>query len=192
MLLLQKNEGRIVMENNENAVVQTEEKTEQKNDQKVVEKTTEKPEKTYTQAEYNALDKKLKAQYEKKYEGIDIAEYKEWKESQKTEAEKQSEILKENESLKAQLRIAENKSVVANAGVDSKFQKFVISEVSELEGEFEENLKQYLEENPQFITQKEEKKPTTTGFSQQNSKEVVTEEQAYLDKKYANNPYYKK
>lgn len=192
MLLLQKNEGRIVMENNENAVVQTEEKTEQKNDQKVVEKTTEKPEKTYTQAEYNALDKKLKAQYEKKYEGIDIAEYKEWKESQKTEAEKQSEILKENESLKAQLRIAENKSVVANAGVDSKFQKFVISEVSELEGEFEENLKQYLEENPQFLTQKEEKKPTTTGFSQQNSKEVVTEEQAYLDKKYANNPYYKK
>ena len=145
MLLLQKNEGRIVMENNENAVVQTEEKTEQKNDQKVVEKTTEKPEKTYTQAEYNALDKKLKAQYEKKYEGIDIAEYKEWKESQKTEAEKQSEILKENESLKAQLRIAENKSVVANAGVDSKFQKFVISEVSELEGEFEENLKQYLD-----------------------------------------------
>lgn len=176
------------MENNEKTVTQTEEK----NEKNVGEQTTEKIEKTYTQAEYNTLDKKLREKYEKKYEGIDIAKYKEWVESQKTEAEKQSEIIKENESLKAQLREAENKSVVANAGVDSKFQRFVISEVSNLEGEFEDNLKNYLKDNPQFLFQKEEKKTTTTGFSQTSTNQSISEEKAYLDKKYANNPYYKK
>ena len=49
-----------------------------------------KTEKTYTQAEYNALDKKLKEKYEKKYSNIDIAKYNEWVESQKTAEQKQN------------------------------------------------------------------------------------------------------
>lgn len=47
--------------------------------------------KTYTQEEYNALDKKLKEKYEKKYANIDIAKYNEWVESQKTAEQKQAE-----------------------------------------------------------------------------------------------------
>ena len=144
------------MENNENAVTQTEtvetvEKTEVSGEQPV-----EKNEKTYTQEEVNALDKKLKEKYEKKYAGIDLKKYKEWEDSQKTETEKSLEKDKKIEALEKQLVYAENKSVVANAGVDSKFQKFVLSEVSEMEGEFEDNLKDYLKENPQFLINKVE------------------------------------
>ena len=144
------------MENNENAVTQTEtvetvEKTEVSGEQPV-----EKNEKTYTQEEVNALDKKLKEKYEKKYAGIDLKKYKEWEDSQKTETEKSLEKDKKIETLKKQLAYAENKSVVANAGVDAKFQKFVLSEVSEMEGEFEDNLKDYLKDNPQFLIQKVE------------------------------------
>ena len=90
----------------------------------------------------------------------DLKAFNEWKESQKTEEDKKNEILQENETLKKQLVIAENKSVVANAGVDSKFQKFVLSEVSEMEGDFEDNLKDYLKENPQFLIQKVETSKT--------------------------------
>ncbi len=152
------------MEEKENSVtqtetVETEEKTEVSGEQPV-----EKNEKTYTQDEVNALDKKLKEKYEKKYAGIDLKKYKEWEESQKTDSQKQQEILQENETLKKQLVIAENKSVVANAGVDSKFQKFVLSEVSEMEGEFEDNLKDYLKENPQFLINKVET-PKTNGVA---------------------------
>ena len=144
------------MEENQNAVTQTEtaeteEKTEVSGEQPV-----EKNEKTYTQEEVNALDKKLKEKYEKKYAGIDLKKYKEWEESQKTDSQKQQEILQENETLKKQLAYAENKSVVANAGVDAKFQKFVLSEVSEMEGDFEDNLKNYLKDNPQYLIQKVE------------------------------------
>ena len=152
------------MENNENAVtqtatVETENKIEASGEQPV-----EKNEKTYTQEEVNAINAKLKDKYEKKYAGIDLKKYKEWEESQKTDSEKQQEILQENETLKKQLAIAENKSVVANAGVDSKFQKFVLSEVSEMGGEFEDNLKDYLKENPQFLISKIET-PKTNGVA---------------------------
>ena len=141
------------MENNENAVTQTEtvetvEKTEVSGEQPV-----EKNEKTFTQEEVNAMLAKEKKKMPSKE---DMKAFNEWKESQKTEEDKKNEILQENETLKKQLVYAENKSVVANAGVDSKFQKFVLSEVSEMEGDFEDNLKDYLKENPQFLISKVE------------------------------------
>lgn len=150
------------MENNENAVTQTEteetgEKTEVSGEQPV-----EKNEKTFTQEEVNAMLAKEKKKMPSKEE---MKKFNEWKESQKTEEDKKNEILQENETLKKQLMIAENKSVVANAGVDSKFQKFVLSEVSEMEGDFEDNLKDYLKENPQYLTQKESETQKTNGVS---------------------------
>ena len=177
------------MENNQNTVTQTDDKTVVVDAQT----TSQNEPKTFTQEEVNAMILKAETKVNKKYEGVDLKAYNEWKESQKTEAEKQSEIIRENETLKAKLLEAENKSVVANAGVDSKFQKFVMSEVSQMEGEFTDNLTSYLKDNPQFLFRKQdEKKPTTTGFSQNIANNSVSEEKAYLDKKYANNPYYKK
>lgn len=149
------------MENNENTVtqtetVETEEKTEVSGEQPV-----EKNEKTFTQKQVNAMLAKEKKKMPSKDE---LKAFNEWKESQKTEEDKKNEILLENETLKKQLAYAENKSVVANAGVDAKFQKFVLSEVSEMEGEFEDNLKDYLKDNPQFLINKVET-PKTNGVA---------------------------
>lgn len=140
------------MEENQNAVTQTEEKTEVSGEQPV-EKTEKEEVKTFTQDEVNAMLAKEKKKMPSKE---DLKAFNEWKESQKTESEKQLEKDKKIEALEKQLTYAENKSVVANAGVDSKFQKFVLSEVSELEGDFEDNLKDYLKENPQFLISKVE------------------------------------
>lgn len=149
------------MEENQNAVtqtetVETEEKIEVSGEQPV-----EKNEKTFTQEEVNAMLAKEKKKMPSKE---DMKAFNEWKESQKSEEDKKNEILQENETLKKQLAYAENKSVVANAGVDSKFQKFVLSEVSEMGGEFEDNLKDYLKENPQFLISKIET-PKTNGVA---------------------------
>lgn len=149
--------------------------------------TEQKVEKTFTQTEFvNALEKEVA----RKTKGIpskdELAEFRTWKESQKTEAEKKAEVLRENETLKKELK---NIQVVANAGIDPKFTKFVSSEVSQMEGEFEENLKNYLENNPQYLFQKVET-PKTTGISQ-NTTTQKSVEKAYLDEKYKNNPYYK-
>lgn len=126
----------------------------------------EKVEKAFaTQEEFNeALKKEVARKTKNLPSKEDLKEFNEWKESKKTEEDKKNEILSENETLKKQLAYAENKSVVANAGVDAKFQKFVLSEVSEMEGEFEDNLKDYLKDNPQFLISKVET-PKTNGVA---------------------------
>lgn len=172
------------MENTENKV---EEQTTQNNVQ------TEQQEKKFTQAEFNEA---LKNEVARKTKGLpskeELKEFNDWKESQKTESEKMVELAQQLAEANKKLDYANQQNVVANAGVDSKFQKFVHSEVSQIEGSFEDNLTNYLKDNPQYLIQKEEKKPATTGFSQNTANVAVNDNQAYLDKKYANNPYYKK
>lgn len=126
----------------------------------------EKVEKTFaTQEDFNeALKKEVARKTRNLPSKEDLKAFNEWKESQKTETEKSLEKDKKIETLEKQLAYAENKSVVANAGVDSKFQKFVLSEVSEMEGDFEDNLKDYLKENPQFLISKAET-PKTNGVA---------------------------
>lgn len=124
-------------------------------------------EKTFTQSEFKeALNKEVARKTKNIPSKEELKEFNEWKESQKTAAEKQSETLKENETLKARIIELENQSVVANARVDSKFQKFILSEVSQMEGDFEDNLKDYLKENPQYLQTKETvETPKTTGVA---------------------------
>lgn len=151
------------MENNQNAVTQTEPVNTENKTEVSGEQPVEKNEvKTFTQEEVNAMLAKEKKKMPSKE---DMKAFNDWKESQKTEEDKKKEILLENETLKKQLVIAENKSVVANAGVDSKFQKFVLSEVSEMDGEFEDNLKDFLKENPQFLIKNEVDTTKTDGVS---------------------------
>ena len=140
-------------------------------DEKVTENTEtqtaeEKVEKTFaTQEDFNeALKKEVARKTRNLPSKEDLKAFNEWKESQKTETEKSLEKDKKIETLEKQLAYAENKSVVANAGVDSKFQKFVLSEVSEIEGDFEDNLKSYLKDNPQFLISKVET-PKTNGVA---------------------------
>ena len=126
----------------------------------------EKVEKAFaTQEEFNeALKKEVARKTRNVPSKEDLKAFNEWKESKKTETEKSLEKDKRIETLEKQLAYAENKSVVANAGVDSKFQKFVLSEVSEIEGDFEDNLKDYLKENPQYLVSKVET-PKTNGVA---------------------------
>lgn len=120
-----------------------------------------KAEKTYTQAEYNALDKKLKEKYEKKYEGIDIAKYKEWVESQKTAEEKQAEKDANYQKVVNELNTLKNTNAVLEAGVNKEFVKFVSFEVSQMEGEFDENLAKFLKDNPKYLGQELEERKAT-------------------------------
>lgn len=121
-----------------------------------------KAEKTYTQADMNAMDKKLKEKYEKKYAGIDIAKYKEWEESQKTAEEKQAEKEAEYQKTLAENKALKNTNAVLESGVSKKFVKFISFEVSQMEGDFDENLSKFLSQNPEYLEGKEEPKATGT------------------------------
>lgn len=152
------------MENNQNqeAVTQTEEKTEAPATQAEEKNET----KTFTQEEVNAMILKETNKINKKYEGVDLKKYKEWADSQKTETEKQNELAKnltnttnENISLKQEIE-------VLKSGVQADDADYVLFKVSKMEGEFEDNLKSFLKDNPKYL-QKEAvvETPQNTGVS---------------------------
>lgn len=140
----------VKVEETGNAVTQTEQKTE------------EKAEKTFTQEEVNSMLKKEKQKAEKKYEGIDIAKYKEWQESQKTAEQKQAE--KEAEYAQKDTTISElqKENAVLKAGVKNADDiDYVLFKVSKMEGEFEENLAKFLKDNPKYLGQELEEHKAT-------------------------------
>ena len=149
------------MEENQNPVTQTEEKTEATVTEPV--KKTEDV-KTFTQDEVNAMMAKERSKMPSKE---DMKAFNEWKESQKTEAEKQTERAQEFAKLQAEKDSLEQLTKIYDAGVTGKDNvEFIQFKVSKMEGNFDENLKSYLDEHPKYL-QKETKddEPQSTGAS---------------------------
>ena len=132
----------------------------------------EETEKTFTQED---VDKIVKERLKKMPSKEELKAYKEWQETQKTaeqkEAEKETEYkktLSEKESL-----VQENQ--VLKAGVNIDEVDYVLFKVSKKEGNFEENLQEFLKENPKYIKNKEteetELKATGTPVKTIGSKE---------------------
>lgn len=140
-----------------------------------------------TEEEYqNAVDSILKKKLPPKEE---MDAFKKWQESQKTDDDKKKEEIIKNQNLQNDNDYKTQLLEIIKNGRSYEEAEFIQFKLSKMEGDFEENLSNYLKNNP---IKDETKKNETTGFSQNNSSKGVSEEKAYLDKKYANNPYYKK
>lgn len=105
------------------------------------------------------LAKKMKGMPSKE----ELKAFKEWQETQKSAEQKQAEketeyqsVLSKNESL-----IQENQ--VLKAGVNTDDVDYVVFKVSKMEGEFEENLTEFLKSNPKFLGKATEE-PKATGI----------------------------
>lgn len=186
------------MEDKEKPVTPTEEKKE---------------EKLLTQAEVDELIKDRLAREKNKFakdlgigEDFDKSKYDEYKkfvESQKTEADKlaeknaqlekeRDEALKEVRNSKIE-RITDN--VLKELSIDTKYSKTVLklANFADIQDISNETLKPIIEktineELPMLVN--EEK--TKIGVDKPEDKKIVSGTKDYLDKKYANNPYYNK
>ena len=126
-----------------------------------VENNSEQVVKTFTQDEVNAIVKERLAKAQK---GIpskeELAKYNEWKESQKTQQDKYDELVKEDNNKSNTISSLQKENMVLKSGItDSDEVEFIVYKVGKMEGDFEENLKNYLAENPKF-TKKQETKAT--------------------------------
>ena len=81
----------------------------------------------------------------------EMKEFKEWKESKKTDAEKQTEKELELEQTKSKLNSIAQENLALRKGVKDDDLDYVVFKVSKLEGEFDDNLEQFLKDNPKFI-----------------------------------------
>jgi hypothetical protein len=124
------------------------------NSEKVVEK-------TFTQQE---LDNIVKERLAKAKKGIpskeELAEYNEWKESQKTQQDKYDELVKKDGEKDTTISNLQKENEILKSGVtDSDDVEFILYKVGKMDGNFSDNLKNYLADNPKY-TKKQEQKAT--------------------------------
>lgn len=163
----------------EGAVTQTVNKTERNQDTK-----------TFTQEEVNAMIAKEKKKMPTTEE---MKAFKEWQEAQKTAEQKQKDELVKMQNLENDNNFKTQIVEIMKRGITYDDAEFIQFKVGKMEGDFSDNLEEYLKNNPKYTTKEDGKKTaTTTGFSQTRTNTGVDTNKDYLDKKYANNPYYKK
>lgn len=117
---------------------------------------------TFTQEQVNELVKERLARAKKDVPSKEeLAKYKEWQEAQKTEVEKQAEIVKELETLKMEKENTQKENKILKAGVKEEDAEYVLFKVGKMEGEFAENLENFLKDNPKYLGEE----PKTNGVA---------------------------
>ena len=128
-------------------------------------------EKTFTQEQLNKIVKeRLEKEQKKMPSKEELKAFKQWRESQKTEAEKQAEKEAEYQKTLNELNTLKQTNAVLEAGVNKEDVDYVIFKVSKMEGEFEENLEKFLKDNPKYKeSEPEVQKATGTQVKKINS-----------------------
>lgn len=117
--------------------------------------------KTFTQEEVNGIVKERLAKAQK---GIpskeELAKYNEWKESQKSQQDKYDDLVKNSNEKDHTISNLEKENAVLKAGITDQDEiEFICYKVGKMDGDFKENLTQYLADNPKY-TKKQETKAT--------------------------------
>lgn len=89
--------------------------------------------------------------------------FKKWEESQKTEADKQAEKEKELEIAKQEALYVKRENALLKKGINENDLDYVLFKVGKMDGEFDENLVEFLKENPKYLSKEEMKVASTTG-----------------------------
>lgn len=104
----------------------------------------------------------------KKMKGMPTKEelkaFKDWQESQKTEAEKQAEKDAEYAQKDNAISQLQKENAVLKAGVKGADDiDYVLYKVGKMDGDFDENLAKFLKDNPKYIKGEELNEPKATG-----------------------------
>lgn len=134
-------------------------------------------EKTFTQKE---VDNIVKERLAKAKKGIpskeELTKYNEWKESQKTQQDKYDELVKKDGEKDTTISNLQKENEILKAGVtDEDDVEFILYKVGKMEGDFSDNLKNYLADNPKY-TKKQETKATDV----ENKSSVVAKESGVM------------
>ena len=109
-------------------------------------------ERKFTQADIDRIvQRKLAKALPPKEE---MEQYKKWRESQQTIEEKMSVLRVENARLNEENENLLHENMVVKAGVNSEAVEFVLFKVGKMDGDFEENLNNYLKKNQKYISPK--------------------------------------
>lgn len=98
--------------------------------------------------------------FAKKMKGMpskeELKAFKEWQELQKTDEQKQNEKETEYQKTLSEKESLVKENQVLKAGVNIEDVDYVVFKVSKMEGDFQENLTEFLENNPKYLKQSQE------------------------------------
>lgn len=125
-------------------------------------------EKTFTQAELDRIvGERLARERAKAPSEDELKGYRDWKASQQTEAEKAAARETEMARIKNEAEALRRENAVIRAGVSAGDADYVMFKVGKMEGDFEANLKTFLESDKRFS---EPKTKTVPGTEHKSSK----------------------
>ncbi len=182
------------MEENKNTTVENNETNVDEGTGKVDTQATEKnegEEKKYSQEEAQKMADAIVA---KKLKGMpskeEIKAFNEWKESQKTEEQKKADAEAENTRKEKELSDTKKELAVYKAGVSADEADFVVFKVSKMDGDFEENLENFLKDNPKYLknaeTNNNQQQQTTGVHTQKMEQKGANGVASILKNKYPN------
>lgn len=108
----------------------------------------EETEKTFTQED---VDKIVKERLKKMPSKDELKAFKDWQESQKTAEQKQAEKETEYQKTLSEKESLVQENLVLKSGVNIDDVDYVVFKVSKKEGDFEDNLQEFLKENPKYL-----------------------------------------
>lgn len=118
--------------------------------------------KTFTQADVDRIvADRLSRERKNQPSAERMKAFEEWEKSQKTEAEKAEETARELSEAKAAAEALRHENAVIKAGVNADDVDYVLFKVGKMEGDFGDNLKQFLENNPKYTTEPTKRLPDT-------------------------------
>lgn len=110
------------------------------------------PEKTYTQAEVDAIvNNRLARERKNAPSAEDMKAFKEWKKNSQTDAEKYSEMEATLKASQAELTALKNQQSVTKAECKPEFAEFVADKVAKMGDDFDANLAEFKKSNPQYF-----------------------------------------
>ena len=147
--------------------------------------------KTFTQEELNNIVEERIAKIKKSIPTKEeLDELKLYKESKKTDEQKRIEEQTRLATVEKEKSDYQQRFEILTKGVSAEDVEYIQFKVSKMDGDFNDNLTKFLVDNPKYTTKEPAKKADTTGF-RQSTTPTKNEQEAYLDDKYKNNPWYK-
>lgn len=147
------------MEEKENVV------TTENEDVNAAEETSEK---TFTQAEVDDIVKKRLAKATKnQLSKEEIDAFKKYQDDKKTQQEKYDDLVKEDGKKTTTISNLKMENAVLKAGITDQDEiEFIVYKVGKMEGDFNDNLTEYLKDNPRYAKKQETK---ATGVETKNN-----------------------
>lgn len=143
--------------------------------------------KTFTQTEFDeALRKAIARKTKDMPSKEELDKFKEWQDQQKSESDKLVEKEKEHLKVISERDSYKYENIALKAGIKEEDLDYVIFKVLKSEGEFEDNLKEFLQANPKFVAQEEVQTKSTGTIARNQTQETESGVKAILKARYPN------